>query len=170
MEWRRHDRARPIHLFLVSSMLIAITIASILILTALAFLVRKSAAPWLCPLCAGVAGTWLGLLGAYFGGFTVDLRIPAILLGGSVVGLAAQGEKILANRNETYRLVWKTLFVTVGFATAWFVINSAWIEVVLGLAILGFLTFLPWVGFPSTVHDATSGQVEQLRKQMKSCC
>jgi hypothetical protein len=151
-------------------MLIAITISFILILTALAFLVRKSVAPWLCPLCAGVAGTWLGLLGAHLAGFTVDLRLPAILLGGSVVGLAAQGEKILANRSETYQLVWKTLFVTIGFATAWFVINLAWIEVALGLAVLGVLIFLPWVDFSSPKIKAPSGRAQRLKEQMKSCC
>lgn len=151
-------------------MLIAITISFILILTALAFLVRKSAASWLCPLCAGVAGTWLGLLGAHLAGFTVDLRLPAILLGGSVVGLAAQGEKILANRSETYQLVWKTLFVTIGFATAWFVINLAWSAVAIGLVALGVITLLPWVGMSAQGTTGRPGHVERLKEQMKSCC
>ena len=39
----------------------------------------------MCAICAGVAGTWVLLLGAYALGYPVDLTIPAILMGGSVV-------------------------------------------------------------------------------------
>ncbi len=151
-------------------MLIAITLSSILILTALAFLARKVAVPWLCPLCIGVAGTWLWLLGAHFAGFALDPRILAILLGGSVVGLASQGEKVNSHRSETFRLVWKTLFVTIGFATAWFVTAQAWSGVAAGLVTLGMMTLLPWVGRSAPAPTDRSGQVERLKEQMKSCC
>lgn len=151
-------------------MLIAIANSSILILTALAYLVRKSAAPWLCPLCAGVAGTWMWLLGAYFAGFAVDLRIPAILLGGSVVGLAGQWEKMLANKSGTYLLVGKTLFVMAGFATVWFVTTQTWSAVAIGLVALGVITLLPWVGMSVQGTTGRPGRVERLKEQMKSCC
>ncbi len=151
-------------------MLLAITLFSILALTALAFLVRKVAALWLCPLCAGVAGTWLWLLGAHLAGFELDLRIPAILLGGSVVGLATQGEKLLAGRSETYHLIWKTLFVTVGFATAWFIITLAWGGIAIGLVTLGVLTAVPKVGAPSQEQTGHPERIGWLKEQMKNCC
>lgn len=151
-------------------MLIAITLSSIVCLTALAFLVRKTVTPWLCPLCTGVAGTWLWLLGAHFAGFAVDLRIPAILLGGSVVGLASQTDKILLERSETYRLVWKTLFVTGGFATVWFVTTLNWSGVAIGLSALGLITLLPWAGKSAQGQTGPSQRIERLKEQMKSCC
>jgi hypothetical protein len=148
-------------------MWIAITLLSILLLTAFALLVRKVALPWLCPLCAGVAGTWLWLLGAHFAGFEVDLRLPAILLGGSVVGLAAQAEKLLAGRGEGYLLVWKTLFVSVGFATAWFITTLVWGGVAVGLATLGVITVLPGL---TVSAPGGAGRIERLKEQMKNCC
>lgn len=151
-------------------MLIVITLSSILVLTALAFLARRYAIPWLCPLCAGVAGTWIWLLGIHFAGFAVDLLMPAILLGGSVVGLAAQVEKVMPYRNETYRLVWKTLFVTVGFAAAWFVTTQAWSGIAVSLVMLGVITLPPWVGLSAQGTTGHSGRIERLKEQMKSCC
>lgn len=151
-------------------MLIAIALISILLLTALAFLIRKAAAPWLCPLCAGVAGTWLWLLGAHLSGFAVDLRLPAILLGGSVVGLATQSEKLLASHSETYRLIWKTLFVTVGFATAWFIITLIWSGTAIGLTALGVMTVLPWLKAPSREHSGGLERIQRLKEQLNGCC
>ncbi len=151
-------------------MLLAITLSSILALTALAFLVRKVAAPWLCPLCAGVAGTWIGLLGAHLAGYGVDLRIPAILLGGSVVGLALQGDKILVGKGETFRLLWKTLFVVTGFATAWFIITLAWSGIAIGLVILGVLTAVPKLGASSQEQAGNPERIGRLEEQMKNCC
>ena len=151
-------------------MLIAITLFSILLLAVLAFLIRKAGAPWLCPLCAGVTGTWLWLLAAHLAGFEVDLRLPAILLGGSVVGLATQSERLLADQSETYRLIWKTLFVTVGFATAWFITTLAWGGIAIGLAALGVMTVLPWFKNSSREHSGGLERLQRLKEQLKSCC
>ena len=154
----------------MNPMLIAITLSSIVGMTLLAFLVRRMAAPWLCPLCTGVAGTWLWLLGAHLVGFDVDMRVPAILLGGSVVGLASLMEKLLPDRGETYLLVWKTMFVTGGFATAWFVAILNWGGAAVGLAVLAAITFLPWAGKSPQNQSGPSQRVERLKEQMKGCC
>ncbi len=151
-------------------MLIAISLGSILILTALAFLLRKAVAPWLCPLCAAVAGTWSWLLGAHFAGLAVDLRLPAILLGGSVVGLATLGEKALAGRSEAYRLVWKMMLVTVGFATAWFITTLAWSGIAIGLVTLGAIMATPWLSNAPQGHAGGLERIQRLKEQMKNCC
>lgn len=148
-------------------MWIAITALSILLLTALGLIARKAALPWLCPLCAGVAGTWLWLLGAHLTGSAVDLRLPAILLGGSVVGLAGQAERWLAGRSEAYLLVWKTLFVTAGFATAWFITMLSWSGMAAGLGAMGALAAVPAL---KTAAPGAPGRIERLKEQMKGCC
>lgn len=154
-------------------MLIAITLASILILTALAWLLRRWFAGWLCPLCAGVAGTWMALLGAHSLGYPVELHLPAILLGGSVVGLASQGDQWLPERGETFRLAWKTLFVAAGFASAWYVTVPDLTGLLVSLAALGAIALLPWAAKPARSQRGQRGaseRVQQLKAQMKNCC
>jgi len=150
--------------------LLSITLASIMVLTALAWLLRRAVLPRLCPLCAGVAGTWIGLLTAYAAGVTLDLRLPALLLGGSVVGLAGLGEAALAGRAPGAVLAWKTAFVAIGFGTAYALLLPVWPGVALGAALLTTLLALPWRIAPrSTVRPGTDGQ-ERLLAQLKNCC
>ena len=111
-----------------------------------------------------------GLLAAHPAGFTVDLRLPAILLGGSVVGLDTQSERLLAGQSEAYLLIWKTLFVTVGFATAWFIITLAWGGIALGLTALGVMTVLPRFKNSSRQHSNGLERLQRLKEQLKGCC
>ena len=149
---------------------IVLTAASILALTALAYAVRRVAWPRLCPLCAGVAGTWLGLLAAHGAGFPVDLRLPAVLLGGSVVGLAGALGARLPIAGEGGRLAWKTAFVAAGFAAAAALVMGRWGGSALGLAALAALAACPWVWAWWRAPGADPVQVERLKAEMKSCC
>ena len=50
-------------------------------------------------------------------GYQIDLIIPAMLMGGSVVGLAFQlGEKLDHGKSL---ILWKTLFIPTGFVLAY---------------------------------------------------
>jgi hypothetical protein len=154
----------------MTTLLLATTVASILLLTALAWLARRAVLPRLCPLCAGVAGTWIALLAAHWAGWLVDLRLPALLLGGSVVGLAALGEKALGGRSPNAVLAWKTAFVVAGFATAYALLLGAWFGVALGGAVLMALLALPWLRAPAAGEASAPQRREALMAQLKNCC
>ncbi|MFH0806122.1 MAG: hypothetical protein V1885_00075 [Candidatus Brennerbacteria bacterium] len=149
---------------------ILVALICIGIITALTWLVNeKNLLPIkVCAICAGTAGTWILLLaGILFGWLTFASYMPvvAILMGGSVVGIAYQGERYLkAGRSA---LLWKALFIPLGFVTAWSVTNFA-----LGFAILGVLVLLTVAGFflelPLAKGDAA--RAERLEERMKDCC
>ena len=154
----------------MTPVLLAIALASILVLTALAWLVRRALWPALCPLCAGVAGTWLWLLAAHWAGVALDLRLPAVLLGGSVVGLAGAGEKALAGRSAGAVLVWKTAFVTVGLATAYLLLSASWAGAAMGGVLLAALMILPLLGGPAQAGAELPERERHLLSQLKNCC
>ena len=149
---------------------LGLTLASIFALTALAWLLRRVLPPRLCPLCAGVAGTWMGLLGAHWAGLEVDLRLPALLLGGSVVGLAGAAERVLAGRTPDFVLAWKTAFVTAGFGTAYAVLLPAWPAVALGVVLLATLLGVPWLTAPGAADRAQNDGQARLLSSLKNCC
>ncbi|MDP2664447.1 MAG: hypothetical protein Q8O97_00530 [bacterium] len=92
-------------------------IVSIAVITGAVWLVGKVLPFKVCPICAGVSGTWLWMLVALFLGYEIDLVIAAMLLGGSVVGIAYQLEKRLPAGHSP--LLWKALFVPAGFVVAY---------------------------------------------------
>jgi len=147
-------------------MLIFITIISILLITLAVWIINKILPFRVCPICAGVSLTWLWLIAACFFGYHIDLLIPAILMGGSVVGIAYQIEKRLALPNT--QLLWKTLFVSVGFIAVYGVLTRSWS---ISLASFIFLLLTTYIFLSSFV--AQSGQnemIEKLEEKMKDCC
>lgn len=147
-------------------MTILIPILSILCLTALGWAARKTMASRVCPICAGVAGTWLWLLAARELGVDVDATVLALLLGATVAGAAYQLEKRLpAGRSS---LAWKTLFVPVGLVAAYGLVVPNWVVAGAGLAALVVLTTLFLASARATVRDEAA--IEQLERQMKRCC
>lgn len=154
----------------MTTLMLTATLASIAGLTALTALVRRAALPALCPLCAGVSGTWMGLLALHAAGVAVDLRLPALLLGGSVVGLAGLGERALAGRTPGAVLAWKTAFVAAGVGTAYALLLAAWVPLAGGALLLGALLFVPWRVVPRpAAGTATEGRADLLA-QLKNCC
>ena len=149
---------------------LALTLVSIVLLTAGAWLFKRMFWSGLCPVCIGVSGTWMGLLVASGMDYGVDPRLSAVLLGGSVVGLAGLGEKHFATVSPNRLLLWKTVFVTVGFATAYALTQFRWPLVISGAAALGALFGL-LVFFKARKTDPEhSERVEAIKAQMKHCC
>jgi len=159
-------------------MLIFITIISILVITFAVWIINKILPFRVCPICTGVSLTWLWLIAAYFFGYHIDLLIPAILMGGSVVGIAYQIEKRLPLPDT--QLLWKTLFIPTGFITVYSFIRGWW-EIFfgsIGTLILLFIIFL-WYPhlkgkkgkdiktFPS---ENQKNQIRGLEKKMEECC
>ena len=147
-------------------MTILIPIASILCLTALGWAARKATAWSICPICAGVAGTWLWLLAARELGIDVDASVLALLVGATVAGAAYQLEKRLPAQRSS--LAWKTLFVPTGLAAAYGLVVPNWIIAGAGVAALVVLTTLFLASARSTTRDETA--IEELERQMKRCC
>lgn len=147
-----------------------IALISIGVITTLTwFLNERSLLPIkVCSVCAGTAGTWIWLLVAVTFGwlpFMSSMPVIAILMGGSVVGIAYQGEKYLKPGRSS--LLWKALFIPLGFGTVWSVTEFAFGFVILGvlvlLAIAGFFLELP-------LMKGDVARAERLEKNMKDCC
>ena len=151
-------------------MLIVITITSILGVTIVVWLANRILPFQVCPICAGVFGTWVGLLAAYFLGYPIDLVVPALLMGGSVVGVAYQLEKKLLVEPTDWRtpLFWKTIFIPAGFVAAYSILIQWWgtfFVVYIFLLLVSFVFLSPRK--QNAVH---TGTVEELKKKMEDCC
>lgn len=147
-------------------MIIALSITSIFALAGLAWLGGKVLRLPLCPSCFGVAGTWVWMLGARSIGFPVDQTMLGVLLGASVVGIAAQLESRLPQGRSP--LLWKALALPAGFVAAYGLAVERWnlaAIAVLALVLLAVLFLLPR---PRAAADEEV--VKKLEEQMKKCC
>ena len=151
-------------------MLIATTTISILAITGLLWLLNRILPFKICPICAGVSGTWLWMLAANFLGYQIDLVIPAMLMGGSVVGIAYQLEKKLPARSASWQtsLLWKTLFIPTGFIAAYGILAQWWIMFLVALVFLFLASFL--FLFSGNKPSSQKEAVKELEKKMKDCC
>ncbi len=142
------------------------TLASIWAITGLAWAVRGRLPFPVCPICIGVGGTWLWMAAARQLGLAVDATMLAVLLGGSVIGIAYQVEKRLPQGRSP--LAWKTLFMPTGFVAAYGLAAPHWI--LLGAGTVGLaLLALVFLRAPSAPEKG-SAAVEKLEEQMKRCC
>jgi hypothetical protein len=143
-----------------------IAIGSVLVLTLVASLAGRTLRFALCPVCVGVAGTWLWMLVARMGGYAIDVALLAVLLGASVVGFAQAVEARLAP--ERSALLWKTLAITTGSAAAYGLATESWILAVLSAAALALLAAL--FALPRRAAAGDAAVVAQLEERMKRCC
>lgn len=140
---------------------------SILGITALAWLANRVRAFRVCPICAGVAGTWLWMLAARLLGYQIDPLVLAMLMGASVVGIAYQVEKRLPSSRSP--LLWKTLFIPAGFVAAYSAISAWWAV----FAIMTILLVILTLKFMEESHSRgvkSDTTVKELEKKMKNCC
>ena len=145
---------------------VAIVVASILALAGLAWLAGKALRRPLCPICFGVAGTWLWMVIVRGAGFAIDTTMLAILLGASVVGIAYQLEARLAQGRS--RLLWKTLVLPAGFVAAYGLVAERWgVAGTAGLALVLLAALFLALRRPATNDEAA---VSKLEEQMKKCC
>ena len=142
--------------------MITITAVSILAISAVAWLFNRILPFTMCPICAGVFLTWVALVGAYFAGYGIDPVIPALLMGGSAVGVAYQLEKKLGRLSANTRLLWKTFFIPAGFVVAYAVLEQSWTVVLLALVFMFLISLAP---LPSRGESARA-----LEKKMEDCC
>jgi len=142
------------------------TMLSILVIAGLAWIAKKMLRVPICPICLGVGGTWLWMIVGRSLGYAVDTALLSILLGGSVVGIAYQIEQRLPPGRSP--LLWKMLFIPVGFVAAYALARAEWIlfaVVSIGLALLTVLFVMP-----SSSAKQESKTVEELKEKMRKCC
>ncbi len=145
---------------------ILITALSILAITGLAWLAGKVLPFSICPICVGIAGTWLWMLTGQLAGFAVDATMLAILMGGSVVGIGYQLEKHLPPGRA--QLLWKTLFLTTGFTAVYGVATAHWDLMASAIVALVLLTAVFFI--PRRQPENNNAVVEKLKEDMKKCC
>lgn len=149
---------------------IVIAIISILGITGVFWLLNHYSGVGVCPICAGVSGTWLWVLaGIYVGLLEAGSWSPvaAIAMGGSVVGIAYQVEKRLPSNRSPF--LWKALFIPAGFVAVYSVISYWWSV----FAITTIFLIIFWLFFSrERGNHAGHGNktVEVLREKMKDCC
>ena len=149
-------------------MLITITVISILAVSTLAYFAKRILPLKVCPICAGVFITWVWLLGAYFLGYQINLMIPALLMGGSVVGIAYQLEKKARNLSVERLLLWKVLFIPAGFVTAYSLLAQLWTVLLFAIVFLFLVSFL--LLSESGKTESREESLGDIEKKMKDCC
>jgi hypothetical protein len=151
-------------------MVIGITIISIFAITGVILLINRIMPYRICPICAGVFGTWLWILaGMYFGVLQDESWriVAAIAMGGSVVGVAYKMEKYLSLRCSP--LLWKMLFIPTGFVAVYSVLLWWWLGFAISASLLAIWLLSCRRGSRrNAVQD--SAQIEILKKKMKNCC
>jgi hypothetical protein len=145
--------------------MLTITIISIAGITCAVWLANKVLPFKVCSICAGVSGTWLWMLAASSLGYEIDFVIVAMLLGGSVVGIAYQLEKKLSAGKSP--LLWKALFMPVGFVVAYNLVISQWAMLA---GSLGIALALAWVFLKGSGKEQSNVKVDELKQKMGNCC
>lgn len=148
---------------------ILIAVASILALTGLTRIWNSVFRFKICPICAGVSGTWIWMLVLYFSNYSnswlyLDPWIIALLMGGSVVGISYVLAKRVPARLD---LVWKTTFIILGFAAAYELLtqNFAYFAVLFILA-----AGASWFFALRKSTRKENSKVEQIKKGLENCC
>lgn len=140
--------------------------ASILAISGAMWAARRWLAAPVCPICLGVGGTWLWMVVARALGYPVDATLLAMLLGGSVAGIAYQVEKRLPQGRSA--LLWKTLFIPLGFVAAYALVGQRW--ALLGAAGVALaLLAASFLRVPGAAA-ADNENVEALTRKMRNCC
>ena len=147
-----------------------VAVISIFVLTGIVWFLNRFF-PWrICAICAGVSGTWLWIIGARIMGYNIDLLVPAVLMGGSVVGLAYQLEtKLPPNRSP---LLWKSLFIPIGFLAVLYLLSWQWFGLVLALLAMAVtaVSFFYLGNSRRPVEERGNRGVSELERKMDKCC
>ncbi|MDP3762914.1 MAG: hypothetical protein Q8Q97_02475 [bacterium] len=128
--------------------------------------------PKVCPICAAVAGSWLVLTALILAGaLKAEVFLPLVLLlmGGSAVGIAYQGEKSFpwAGRHP---LLWKSVSIGAGMSLAfWAARNLSFRVLVLEFLAMAAFAYL-FFAREQSARPPKSWRTRELEEKMKDCC
>ena len=147
-----------------------VAVISILVITGFTWLLNRFFPRRICAICAGVSATWLWIIGLRILGYNIDMLVPAVLMGGSVVGLAYQLETKLPPHRSP--LLWKSLFIPAGFLAVFYLLLFQWLGFVLVLVILtAIISLFFFVGnYYRSNKTSTDSRVSKLEREMDKCC
>jgi len=128
----------------------------------------------ICPICVTVSSIWL-ILSAGIAWDFLDLPtfiVPiALLMGGTVVGIAYQGEKKFrwAVKN---RFLWKILVIGAGMSIAYAsILNLNKFVVFAEISVLFIIAYFFFTPPSYKQSDGSADQnVDELKEKMKQCC
>ena len=127
----------------------------------------------ICPICAIVSGIWLILSAGVAWGYLElsAFMVPiALLMGGTVVGIAYQGERKLSWAS-THPLSWKALVIFLGMPTAYFFLNNLSKQIVIiELVSLILISYLFFVNRPRPSELKSNKRIRDIEEQMEKCC
>jgi hypothetical protein len=141
---------------------IIIAIVSVLGIAGIAAVANRLFRFHICPVCAGVSGTWAWMLVVRALGTELDTGIILLLMGGSVVGITYQVERKFEERVTP---LLKLLLISAGFIAAYAVVMYLWTVFVVATVACGASLLL--LGRRSTKGSRRS---QGLEKQMEQCC
>ncbi|MBI2592714.1 MAG: hypothetical protein HYW37_00940 [Candidatus Colwellbacteria bacterium] len=152
------------------AMLVAISLA--FLITVSARFLNRTLRLEICPICLGVSSTWLIIsLLIVLGIFDEEAYLLplGLLIGGTVVGIAFQGEKkYVFARQSIWR--WKLPVIFIGLTISYlFLINLSPLVLILeALLLLGFGYFL--FGRREKVASSKNESVKKIKEEMENCC
>lgn len=153
-------------------MAIFITLTLLLALALSARFLNKKPPFQICPICISVSGTWLLLTAAIlldYASKTDFLPIILLLLGGTVTGIAYQGEKSIGWAAR-YPFAWKLIIVTGGIPLAFWATENISVKILLvemlALAALAYIFFIR----SAPLNRRDQNQTRELEKKLKNCC
>lgn len=138
---------------------------SIGLITLLAWGFRRATALNVCPICIGVSATWLIILALMIYGYTIDPILPAILMGGSVVGIAYTTDKKYIDHQ--YSIIWKVTIIPVGFIAAVGVLRSSWLSVI-SMLVISMVLYMFMTKIKMSKNEIA--QVSELKEELEDCC
>lgn len=160
----------------IGDLIMAIFIASFSILGITIFIRFLNKAPLfkVCPLCAGVSATWFWIAAGMTAGWLAveDWQlIAAMLMGGTVVGVAYQGERRYPQlaKNIFY---FKVPVILAGFLFVWWAINTiGWLSLGVELLILAAVMYAYFISPVIRLKRETDPvKVAELEKKLEECC
>lgn len=144
-------------------MAIIIAILSIFALAGLAAFAGRVLRIRICPICAGVSGTWLWMLAAHAMDIPQDTGVILLLMGGSGVGIAYQLERRI---RPSAQALFKLVFITSWMAAAWALVTTVW-PVFIGAVGLDTLIFL---STRQAAQQKMSVRQKKLQERLEQCC
>lgn len=144
----------------------------VLAITLIAAALNRSLPFKVCPICAGVSGGWLILTaGVVLAHWSGDYKLPiAMLMGGTVVGIAFQGETKFDWAKKGF-YIWKAPVIIFGMPAAyWLFVNMSLVTLVFEFLVLSALIYFFFIRSPRSGGHADNHRVIELEKKMKNCC
>ena len=138
----------------------------VLVITLIAVALNKLLPFKICPICAGISGSWLILTA----GILLARWPIAMLMGGTVVGIAFQGEaKFNWAKKGIY--MWKAPVIILGMPVAyWLFQNMSLTTLAVEILILSVLIYFFFIRSSHAGKNIDGHHVVELEDKMKNCC